>query len=572
MSKLIWPVSGVSQLTVWAKGTVCLGCECQGALTDTRFRLLRDLLGPVRASVPIRHCNTPDCEGAGTRIGRELEMALSPPHWSVTWSLFAWMGHRRFCRHWSVPQIHHELEDRFELDVSPDWIEHYLRKYQILVAGMQSDIPRLRTQYNSTQPVILTIDGLQPEKGHETLYVVRELSRSHVWFASPLVSSATSEIRELFVRAQKMAQALGVTVRAWMSDKQQAFLACSEDVFPGVPHRLCANHFLRDLAQPILERDSHTKVELRKKIRGLREVELPMLQQVKNTGLERNHEDSNKTAEQANLQSEPSQEQRQCQAVLDYCAVIRGILTDDQGGPLEPNGVRMDTALKQVERSLERCMIPVSSASTPPEKTAKSETPNQAQQGVQTLLHIIQQGRKSVSKEMAETKRYSRKIRLVWQCLQRMGQDYQSSKETFEKLTQQYRKSRDAVLNEMSRSMASWQPGLFAGGDLALPSDNLALERAFRQPKGHARRIHGHAHAGTKIVRQGPTLMLVLDAHNHHPKPFSARELLPYLHAQIPNEQLQAERRGRFMSKARSRKKRPQLLNHLERHFRTQAG
>ena len=31
--------------------------------------------------------------------------------------------------------------------------------------------------------------------------------------------------------------------------------------------------------------------------------------------------------------------------VLDYCAAVRGILNDDQGGPLHPQGVWMAEAL-----------------------------------------------------------------------------------------------------------------------------------------------------------------------------------------------------------------------------------
>jgi hypothetical protein len=40
-----------------------------------------------------------------------------------------------------------------------------------------------------------------------------------------------------------------------------------------VPHRYCANHFLRDLARPVLEADSHAKVQMRSKVRGLRAIE-----------------------------------------------------------------------------------------------------------------------------------------------------------------------------------------------------------------------------------------------------------------------------------------------------------
>ena len=40
--------------------------------------------------------------------------------------------------------------------------------------------------------------------------------------------------------------------------------------------------------------------------------------------------------------------------VLDYCAAVRGILNDDQGGPLQPPGLRMADALGDVQASLQR--------------------------------------------------------------------------------------------------------------------------------------------------------------------------------------------------------------------------
>ena len=40
--------------------------------------------------------------------------------------------------------------------------------------------------------------------------------------------------------------------------------------------------------------------------------------------------------------------------VLDYCAAVRGILNDDQGGPLHPPGLRMAGALGEVQESIRR--------------------------------------------------------------------------------------------------------------------------------------------------------------------------------------------------------------------------
>src|SRR5262249_24069115 len=42
------------------------------------------------------------------------------------------------------------------------------------------------------------------------------------------------------------------------------------------------------------------------------------------------------------------------QVVLDYCAAVRGILNDDQGGPVHPPGLRMAEALREVGATLQR--------------------------------------------------------------------------------------------------------------------------------------------------------------------------------------------------------------------------
>ncbi len=42
------------------------------------------------------------------------------------------------------------------------------------------------------------------------------------------------------------------------------------------------------------------------------------------------------------------------EVVLGYCAAVRGILNDSQGGPLHPPGLRMSEALEDVRDSLER--------------------------------------------------------------------------------------------------------------------------------------------------------------------------------------------------------------------------
>jgi len=102
---------------------------------------------------------------------------------------------------------------------------------------------------------------------------------------------------------------------------------------------------------------------------------------------------------------------------------------------------------------------------------------------------------------------------------------------------------------------------VFVGGEAAdVPADNVDVERWFKRPKGHERRIHGRRHAGIRIVQDGPTLLLALDAHGHHDGSLTADDLQPSRHARVPESQQQAVERGTIMRKARSRKKRQEWL------------
>jgi hypothetical protein len=138
---------------------------------------------------------------------------------------------------------------------------------------------------------------------------------------------------------------------------------------------------------------------------------------------------------------------------------------------------------------------------------------------------------------------------------------------TFEKLRQNFSGLKDSFAEHLVRLMTSFLPGLFLGPVDTLPRDNLELERWFRQPKGHERRIHGRCHAGVRLVHQGATLACALDAHLHHLGPFTATELAPYRTAQPPPSQQAALARHRIMRKARSSKLRPALLAELEQRY-----
>jgi hypothetical protein len=177
-----------------------------------------------------------------------------------------------------------------------------------------------------------------------------------VWFAEPLLSATADEVRPLFAKAKEWVRSLGVPVGLWISDKQDAFVKGIAAEFPDVPHRYCDNHFLRDLARPVLEADSHAKVRMRKKVRGLRAIERAVLQRQEAKAQDERTPEAAEVSVTATAAAglPPAVVDAADAVVLDYCAAVRGILNDDQGGPLEPPGLRMAAALNEIRASIER--------------------------------------------------------------------------------------------------------------------------------------------------------------------------------------------------------------------------
>ena len=262
-----------TDFALWELDVCDRGCPVCGRMMhicDHRRRRFHTLAGPVQLVCKLNHCPDPTCPGHLKTKSPELEITIAPPKMVIGWDVLCWIGHRRCSRHWSVSLIQCELQDGYGIHLSADSIERYIRYYQVMLAARQQDPRNLRLQYESVPEIILTIDGLQPEKGHETLYVVRELTQKRVWFAEPLISATADEVRRLIVRAKEWAQSLGKPVALWLSDKQDAFVTGIAAEFPET--------------------------------------------------------------------------------------TLRGILNDDQGGPLAPPGVRMADALNEVRDSIQRSL------------------------------------------------------------------------------------------------------------------------------------------------------------------------------------------------------------------------
>jgi len=399
-----WPADTVfTQQILTVEQQECSVCGHDLTICDHRYHRIHTLNGPLEIICKLAHCPDRACAAHSQTLSPLAETQITLPWWFIGWDVFCWMGYRRFAQHWSVAQLQAELRDTYHIRLSDDAITDSLRRYQTMVAARQQDAAILAEVYQNRQSLILSIDGLQPEKGHEVLYVVRELGAKRIWFAQALLSSSTAEITQLIHKAKEWAEQLHKPVKLWISDKQDAFVQAIAAEFPETPHRYCQNHFLRDVAKPMLEADSHAKVKMRQKVRGLRAIEREVQDQRReelapavpavpapddcsrplppkpDDGVQQRlapqslngsppklddevrqrpapaARDDSQPAKQADpVMASPPAENVAAKVVLSYCSVVRGILNDSQGGPLHPPGLRMAEALQDVRASLQR--------------------------------------------------------------------------------------------------------------------------------------------------------------------------------------------------------------------------
>ena len=191
-----------------------------------------------------------------------------------------------------------------------------------------------------------------------------------------------------------------------------------------------------------------------------------------------------------------------------------------------------------------------------------------AARGLKRLGECIARGRSLVAEEMETTRRRVGLVELVMNCLRPELGPRVERESDYESLIEAFFWAEDEAVSQMSVVMEHWQDGVFAGEEVVdMPADNLDLERWFRRPRSHQRRILGRARTHAGLIREGPTLMPTLDAHQAHPEPFTAADLMPYHAARPPPIQRQVRRRHHIARRARSRLMRPGLLMELEQRY-----
>lgn len=233
------------------------------------FRRVRMLEGVVQLRLKVRRCATPECERFCQPYRPEAEGKWALPQHEFGLDVIAFVGGLRYQEHRSVSQIHQVLE-RKGVSVSERTVTNLLNRYDELVSLHLSDSERIGNIVAEQSRVILAIDGMQPDVGHEVLWVIREVLSGEILLSKPLLSSSSEELVPLL---QQVKQGLSVPIVGVVSDGQCSIRKAVAKALPEAAHGLCHFHYLREAAKPIYEADRHAKKELKKRVRGVRKLE-----------------------------------------------------------------------------------------------------------------------------------------------------------------------------------------------------------------------------------------------------------------------------------------------------------
>jgi hypothetical protein len=218
-------------------------------------RAVTTLDGSVRLRLQVRRCRDRRCPRDHVPLRPEQEGRYALPEHEFGLDVIALIGTLRHAQHRSVPEIHAELTRR-GVPTCARTVSNLLDRYDELLALSLADAARLRRATAAAGRVILAIDGLQPDVGHEVLWVIRDCLSGEILLAKSLPSSTRDDLATLLTEVKG---ALDVPIVGVISDGQDSIRKAVKKALDGVPHQLCHFHYLREAAKPIYEADRHAK-------------------------------------------------------------------------------------------------------------------------------------------------------------------------------------------------------------------------------------------------------------------------------------------------------------------------
>lgn len=325
-----------------AELTVCPTCQTRLRRYATLSqRTVITLDGPIRLIHRGYRCPNAACETRLRSYRSVAADALALPGFTFGLDIVILVGHLRLTQHQTLDEVHLTLLQRlasFGVSISRREVLYLFDAYALLLrAGTAvTEDAEFREQVQANGGLIISIDGIRPDVGNETIYLVRDVLTARVLVAENVTSSETAVIKSLLAPVV----ALGLPVLGAISDAQESLVNAIAELWPDVPHQLCQFHYLRDAADPIYEFDRSTRTAMRKDIgRKVHETRKQLARHLQ--------------TEPATPAQEQQREREQLAVLADYALGIQCALNFEGTAPFVYPGIEGYEALSDLERSLQ---------------------------------------------------------------------------------------------------------------------------------------------------------------------------------------------------------------------------
>lgn len=321
---------------------VCPTCQTRLRRYATlSHRTVMTLDGPVRVIHRGYRCPNAACETRLRSYRSAAADALALPGFTFGLDIVILVGHLRLAQHQTLDEVYHTLCQRlspFGVTISRREVLYLFDAYALLLragTSVTEDVP-WREQVQANGGLIISIDGIRPDVGNETIYLVRDVLTARVLVAENVISSETAVIKSLLAPVV----ALGLPVLGAITDAQESLINAIAELWPDVPHQLCQFHYLRDAADPIYEFDRSTRTAMRKEIgRKVHETRKQLARHLQ--------------TEPATPTEEQQREREQLAVLADYALGIQCSLNFEGTAPFVYPGIEGYEALSDLERSLQ---------------------------------------------------------------------------------------------------------------------------------------------------------------------------------------------------------------------------
>lgn len=243
--------------------------HCGGKLVPSETwhvrKYVQTMAGPLFVAGKSKQCDAPECAHRGHHYHAGGVLRISLPHSTYGLDVLALIGWQHEQEHKQFVEIQ-GLLNRRGIEVCERQVGRLYRQFLALLGGTDERVgSRLDETAQKHGGLIWGIDALQPEGCGTLLYVLYEVLSGTPVAGVQLDHPTTEELVEWL----EPYQALPYKALATLSDGENTIIAALESCWPDAPRQRCQEHFLANLAEPVLDVDSKLRQWMRDELGGL---------------------------------------------------------------------------------------------------------------------------------------------------------------------------------------------------------------------------------------------------------------------------------------------------------------